>query len=130
MEIKMEIAKQMNEKIEQFERFRDNGYEITSFVDDGRTFFEIKKYDFTIQIGFILNNVMRVINLKDTERIIKENERAIELFKKRDLTINELNELKNMNGVFLIAECGRVKSHDNKMLIDIFIWNKCIKVYC
>ena len=130
MEIRMEIANKINEKIEQFERFKNNGYELTSFVDEGRKFFDIKKYDFTIQVGFIMNNVMRVVSLVDTERIIKENERAIELFKKRDLTINELHELKNMHGVFLIAECGRVKSHDNKMLIDIFIWNKCIKVYC
>ena len=130
MEIRIEIANQINEKIEQFERFRGNGYEITSFVDNGRTFFEIKKYGFTIQIAFIMNNVMRVVSLDDTERIIKENERAIELFKKRDLSINELNELKNMKGVFLIAECGRVKSHDNKMLYDIFIWDKVYKIYC
>ena len=126
----MEIVNKINEKIEQFERFRENGYEVSSFVDDGRTFYEAKKYGFTIPIGFLMNGVMRVISLADTKRIIKENESVKELYKKRDLTINELHELKNMYGVFLIAECGRVKSHDNKMLIDIFIWDKCIKVYC
>ena len=130
MEIKMEIANKINEKIEQFERFRDNGYEVSSFVDDGRTFFEIKKYGFTIQIGFIVNNVMRVVSLDDTERIIKENERAIELFKKRDLTIKEFNELQNMKGVFLINDRGRVKAHNYKMMYDVFIWDKLYNIYC
>ena len=108
----------------------NNGYEVTSFVDDGRKFFEIKKYGFTIQVAFIMNNVMRVISLDDTERVIKENERAIELFKKRDLTINELNELKNMYGIFLVDAFGRIKCHDNKMLWHVFIWNKRYQVYC
>ena len=126
----MEIANKINEKIEQFERFRDNGYEVSSFVDDGRTFFEIKKYGFTIQIGFIVNNVMRVVSLDDTERIIKENERAIELFKKRDLTIKEFNELQNMKGVFLINDRGRVKAHNYKMMYDVFIWDKLYNIYC
>lgn len=126
----MEIVNKINEKIEQFERFRENGYEITSFVDEGRTFYDAKKYGFTIPVGFIMNGVMRAISLDDTKRIIKENERVKELYKKRDLTINELNELKNMYGVFLVDECGRVKCHDNKMLWDVFIWDKRIKVYC
>lgn len=126
----MEIVNKINEKIEQFERFRENGYEITSFVDDGRTFYEAKKYGFTIPVGLTLNGVMRAITLADTKRIIKENERVKELYKKRDLTINELKELKNMYGVFLVDECGRVKCHDNKMLWDVFIWDKRIKVYC
>ena len=126
----MEIVNKINEKIEQFERFRESGYEITSFVDDGRKFYEAKKYGFIIPICTAFEGSMRVIDLVDTKRIIKENERAIELFKKRDLTINELNELKKMYGVFLVDEFGRIKCHDNKMLWDVFIWNKRIQVYC
>ena len=126
----MEIVNKINEKIEQFERFRESGYEITSSVDEGRTFYDAKKYGFSIQIGVAYQGSMRVIDLVDTKRIIKENERAIELFKKRDLTINELNELKSMYGIFLVDEFGRIKCHDNKMLWDVFIWNKRYQVYC
>ena len=126
----MEIVNKINEKIEQFERFRESGYEITSFVDEGRTFYEAKKYGFIIPVCTALKDSMRVIDLDDTKRIIKENERAIELFKKRDLTINELNELKNMYGIFLVDAFGRIKCHDNKMLWHVFIWNKRYQVYC
>ena len=97
---------------------------------EGKKFYDAKKYGFSIQIGVAFQGSMRVIDLEDTKRIIKENERAIELFNKRDLTINELNELKNMYGVFLVDAFGRIKCHDNKMLWHVFIWNKRYQVYC
>ena len=62
----MEIVNKINEKIEQFERFRESGYEITSFVDEGRKFYEAKKYGFIIPICTALKDSMRVIDLVDT----------------------------------------------------------------
>ena len=47
-----------------------------------------------------------------------------------DKLINELDELRKMYGIFLVDEFGRIKCHDNKMLYDIFIWDKRHQVYC